>query len=945
MDYLAWNIKIYNYFFCHNINDKKIVIAANSRILKILAPEILNPEEDFITAIKEGPTNSNIYRYNFTPGTIGWTLKRTLNIIEKAFWLMTCCNERKYFDYIGSSRRDLIWPYKYPPYIAYLFFLILNVEDDENSYWHSLNCKLGLNGSLGSADGKYILCLFEDLKKRHKNFSFCNIYNSGAKKYVGTLYSQLPFTEKEEEIIVTSLKFLNISLDDIKLWDEDEKVSSLFEISPRLNHETFEILNDENSILREIIIDYYLKNIQNFDWTQEVKREEFESKIQKEEIPLKLFLQFNADEGFWLSLRFQTKSFLTTIGQSYSNCKIGDQSIYLGSSYSKDVYSYKNNEKLSKKNFSLSYSDIDGETRNKTLLFHPPEYVIFEYFQNGEYVQLGNNKSLISNKTYFFLFKENNEYESFINKLKIKKYPIPDLNGYKLIEFQNPGMGILNNHLLPAIKMETVGDWGIDYLMDGRNTFLSTGLPVLRLVNIVPNDILRIEYGNGIQANQHILNPFNEEYFDFRVHKKKLLKDRKVILSINRAGNELYSEIKNTKVPVVPCETLKGAMPDDFTSPLYDVHVLNASIKMLKFSDDIYFTTCEELLYTISNYKRIDFEKLKKTMLFFSFPEVEQSNAYELANMLEMMNYIRIEKSSNTKFAIPNPPHLVPLNIKDGTIPYFFLSGARDREFLFDFISWLKENNMKEGINYGYIDHFNKLLPTSIIIKPGNNLAFFALLERSKFKYLMKYKYLSDLSKANSSYIPYNHYIKLRKISDVESNLGCISSEMKYSVFDPISFRIINKLIYNTTEIHLGFKGSFDKKYFVCHNNQMAMFENREWAMYKYLSLVKRDDIVIYDSKNEILVVSCFFEFPPEYRRFLVLASGSVPKKIRVKNKFITKLNDKPTIFINTENISILNNSIAQYYLYRFVSLEMKELIKKNLEIEIRELGLSNLLN
>lgn len=959
MNYLEWNEAIYKHYFVHNIVGRKIVLSANSRVLKLLGSKLENPIEDFTEAIRTGPLPKS--RFNFEPGIIGWKKQDAFNIIERAIWLKICwrAEPKKYNIEKGKTRGGhiIIWPDNYPPYLAYLFFLILKVEDDEKSYWQSLNHYLCLNEKLGSNDGKNLICLFEDLKKYNNDFYYCNIYHSGGRPYVGTLYSQLPLNKEEEESIVKQFKYEQISSDQITIengWNDDALIDFLLGITTSLNPVTESVLSENGEPqLRQIIIDYYLNNLKSFDWDIEIDIESLEEKRNKQIVPLRLFLNYNSNDGYRVSLKCQSNAFETLNNQSLSNLKVKDAGkvLAIGTKYTSDVHFFDFDANLENVNLKVNYLDIDGQEHTRSLKFDKVNYYIFEKYQVGEYAQLGEHQSLLKKKEYYILFERSDTVVESFRKGFEEILNCGELNGFLLLKFKNPNSSIGYHKLRSDISFREIGDRDIDFLKDNK-AFLSTGLPQIQATNIQKNSNLVLEI-EGRKSHETFLT---EPEFNIDLNKSKYrdrLQGTKNITLYIQNKSDVKKQF-TVKLPSIPDEVKNSSLLEDFTIKNQVLPLFQHTLNINELKPDFYFDKGEQFLYTISNYKSLTYHRLKKIVRYFinkrsdneaikdDQQRIEQ-NISKIIEQLASLNYVRLVKNNKLIIAIPNTPHLVPLNLKDSKKNYFFLSGARDRDFLCDFVKWLKSVN----VSFGYIKQNNgflvQFMPYSIVVNPGNSM-FFALLENSKYKHLIRYRFLENINCPNQRCIPYMNFIKLPSIDKIQEVTNYEPGEVHYKVFSSDLTTVNSRIINLIDETLLGYCGNYDKKYFVYFDHQVHIYEHRSWAFYKYIQIKGMNDLLIYDSINCILAVPDFIGLPSDFQRFLVLATGLQPKNIFVKNKFMPGKNGKPTFFMDTESIKLEPKSISSYTLYFTISEDLIKILKEKLKIDCKELALDELL-
>jgi hypothetical protein len=273
MNYLLWNKKLWDYFFLEDFknNDKNIVLAVTTEVITIIGAknQIENPVADFIKAINNGPSEkdaNNIDKFLLTG-------KKT-DFLTKAKTFLT---DPYYFtNYLGRSSKIKRWASEncneclITAYLAYLVIMISSEEsDDETHYWSRINQNLDIP-TTGSSQG-FVPDLFSFLKdwatKKGFKFYFKNIYTR--KKNVGTIYSQLPLTLFEEQQIIASLYL--IKKEDESYFNQLNDhcsiglIEEFFEGQKTfLNQPTVKELNDDSSVLADVIKNYFFQNFNRY---------------------------------------------------------------------------------------------------------------------------------------------------------------------------------------------------------------------------------------------------------------------------------------------------------------------------------------------------------------------------------------------------------------------------------------------------------------------------------------------------------------------------------------------------------------------------------------------------------------------------------------------------------------------------------------------------------
>jgi hypothetical protein len=274
MDYLSWNKAIWHYFFKDNLrnSNEKVVLAVTKNVIDLIgkANNVADSFGDFLNAIKEGPYELD------SNGINKFSIEAELDFLSKAhFYILNenykTCNIEQKISWKEVSR----WSNQaneciITAYIAYLVVMISGKDKSTNNeYWPRINEKLDIKTNPESQN--YTIKLFEHLKlwaqKRGFNFYFKNIYTR--KKNIGTIYSQLPFTDEEEMEIIASL-YSAKSEDSVYF----ERLSNQADIEileefidgqkSYLNAPTAKELNDDSSQLREVLLNYLHQNIDKY---------------------------------------------------------------------------------------------------------------------------------------------------------------------------------------------------------------------------------------------------------------------------------------------------------------------------------------------------------------------------------------------------------------------------------------------------------------------------------------------------------------------------------------------------------------------------------------------------------------------------------------------------------------------------------------------------------
>lgn len=412
MTYLEWNKKILDHYFNNAVQNDFFVLNATTDLINELGDGIENPISDFINALKVGLADvKNPERYDKI-------FPRNFNLIDKAIrlneiWRFKRRIENQFIPR-GSNCSISRWIEDYPPFIAYLFYLVYKVEIDEKQYWNSINNEIG-KPNIGSNDGPNVIRLFEEFKKYSKevhknNFYFTNIYSGGGRKYVGAIYSQLPLTFNEKSKISSFFSECGISKDDVEQLGNQELIDlvsnagfSIFEKS------TLDILKrNDNPILTYLIIEEVKNNIRNkLEWNINIEEIEKKAKLRiKNESELLLAYCANYNQ---FTLRINSKQDFTelTFNNGFHVQKQNDD-------ISEDIKTNDNEYLIindAKKVPKITYDN------NEIKLGLKKDYLLFDYWEKDVYVQ---SKIQQHNEAYILVFKSTDEIETLIidNHLK-----------------------------------------------------------------------------------------------------------------------------------------------------------------------------------------------------------------------------------------------------------------------------------------------------------------------------------------------------------------------------------------------------------------------------------------------------------------------------------------------------------------------------------------------
>ena len=421
MTYLEWNKKLFDHYFNKSNQKEFFVLNATTDLINELGEGLENPIYDFINALKTGPVdNTNKRRYEIFP--------QNFNIIDKAvrlkkIWLSKNVKENQFIPRDSGNFCSIPrWSESYPPFIAYLFYLVYKVEVDEKKYWNSINSEIG-KPNVGSNDGLKVIKLFEELKNyskefHNKNFYFTNIYSGGGRKYVGTIESQLPLTSNEKLKLPLFFSECGILRDEVEQLGNQELIDllsnsgySFFEKS------TIDILKqNDNAILIYLIIEEIRsESKRKTDWDVNVEEIEKKAKLRiKNDSELILAYYANYSQ---FTVRIKSKQDFTAI------------------TFNNRFHVQKHNDDISEnlKDYDNRYVIVNDTKKIPKILYDNSEikldlkkdYILFDYLEKDIYVQ---SKKQQYNEAYLLVFKSTKEIEYLISNKNIQEIPCSIIN-------------------------------------------------------------------------------------------------------------------------------------------------------------------------------------------------------------------------------------------------------------------------------------------------------------------------------------------------------------------------------------------------------------------------------------------------------------------------------------------------------------------------------------
>lgn len=682
MTYLEWNKKLVDYYIDQHSKKEPFVLNSTKALLKELNNQLEDSYDNFIVAIKEGPIdNQNEKRFD------SLFFKKD-NIITKATRLKNWWRNRndKYSQFIPNGSHCLIprWNENYPPYLAILVFLVLEVDfnTDEKRYWESIN-KILTDSKVGSNDGLDLILLFEDFKKFirescNAEFYFSNVYRGGGKKYVGTIYSQLPLTTTEKENVCNFFRESGVEKNEIEQYGFDEIINLVCNSGQDyFEKNTLDILKQkENPILCLVIIEEIKKTIRNKEWAVDFEIVEGNAKKRIRE-KSELLITFNKNQQlFTLRLGSNQDFSKITFDNNYSVKKNGD---------------YISENIKNEQNKTLIISDFKKIPKisfeHKALKCATGSFILLDYYEKGVYIQ---SKQQNYSEAYILVFKVSEEINKLIDNGQIKKVNTNN-NSISNCELYKTNHYLYLRDLLecnPRITLESGAkkETGIysRYWLPKVN-FHYADKCVLTIVNIIEN----IECPESIDLMDFISSNISTDKIIIQ-----LKKDDKIV-----AEKEIYIDLKNSIEDFCKNKPLVISKIEDKFSEL-QVFYKSLFFQLYNSTCVNYNLTQDEILIELSSvanksgfipskrFSSILYKYLK--VVLSSSEKKEFSNINYITDIrtpfvkfLQGFGYIKREFDArgNLKGVFISSPYILPVS-KSNANSVYVLRGARSVEIV-----------------------------------------------------------------------------------------------------------------------------------------------------------------------------------------------------------------------------------------------------------------------
>ena len=732
MTYLEWNKTIFDYYFNGSNKNDFFVLNATTNLLDELGKGLENPLDDFINSIKNGLSDKiNPERYPDFPNNY--------NIIDKAietkmYW-RDKGNPQSLFLPRGMRGKVPIWNYDYPPYLAYLVFLVLKVQEGESKYWNSINAIIG-RPNVSSQDGPKVIELFEDLKKyskegHQKNFYFTNIYSGGGRKYVGTIYSQLPLTQQEENNIINFYKDSGISKEDICNLSYQEIIdlvvntgSSYFE-NPTVNL----LKKNDNPILTYLIIERLKSYIED--------KSEWEINVEKTEEKARERIKNDAKLLLTFFPKYEEFALRVCSSQDFSQISF-DNGYYaekIQGDISENIMTDKNKHFLIEENSKMPKLKYEG----KELKWNKEkDFILLDYHEDNVYVQAKQQQNYI---TYFLVLNHSDIIQKLINEGNIKrvnaKCPFVNTTLYitnrylKLDELKNiyPSItfkggakketGVYSKYWLPEINFHYAEDCSLEILIDDERIHFETKCPyVIEPINYkeiyksISNSRaskavirLRESSSNDYVVEKELSFDITDELFNLRKQLPFILDGIEDYENKPIFSNKLHIEQK-----LLHC---------------YDWHQDKLLIELSSIAGKEGFIPSQKFKQVLYNYLKEAYVNTK-TIEERKHINYQRDLRDPIIKSLQGLGFIKKSNDSrgNFKGIIVSSPYLLPVSFNPSGEKTFVLRGARNVDLLEKFKN-LKEKNKiidfgQKTLNLFSNETLNIIFPSEIYFKVWN---------------------------------------------------------------------------------------------------------------------------------------------------------------------------------------------------------------------------------
>ena len=985
MNYLDWNEKLYKYFFS---NKHEIIYLSITR--KVLA-DISGFNEtaaflDFKSAINTFPNTdaeknkfpflvNNIRNYN-PPNSL---LNKAANF--KQAW-------REGYNYVPNGMLAGIksWPVdKTAPYIAYLAVLVLMIDDpvaNDNAYWTSVR---GEFGNLPAGYGDIILDLFDNLKVFDPRFDFYSIYSK--KRFVGTIYSQLPLTTNEINDLQYFFVLKDISYAELLEINDSVLLTLLIKEldSSFVNELTIDALHSDNAVydnfkkvlpytikklIPEYVIDDQLKIDASDKFANNQARKEYPFLVGFKlssgipHFPLNLFLKHGPNSGLMEKAENGILEILDDNRPYFlvDNDKTGKFKIKISSERS---IAYSSKEGVGNDNFNRKFILKPNLTlRAKAgvrniIVFVPGD----QYDLNGCWIESPNNIIPV-NSICYILWNDNLEAAAaatFLTdcsiSIKITNRFLPE--GWKLNKFA----GVKTNAKLKDFIIEdnkTISLIGGCKADSYKNEYFDFCPPKIVAINFLETDQFCISYmglnktvsyldisNTIIDRNSKNKLPYGCEIRITPLNKTAPYATFKLIKSeINSTLSELDlpKDLYFPNIAIGAILNVNGQQQNMFT-----ITQTNGTAKPYTITDPIvnngrsYCPSADYLMYALSYKKQFSYNQIVSLIESLS-EDADDVVPYFIVDSLFTQGHIKeIGFEANLK-----DKNFEIIKSRLAKIPshsnIYQLIGARSCEWMKKFIEDAENDNL--GISI--LQQSQKFLPQPILIK----------ILTPNINHLLRAYYVPWLNT-----YPGANYLNSVQNFDILNQTPLIvplieDSRYQFDRFNEATFyfqkcNILAVNIQNTSAslyrmVRTYRFNSIPERYFLKLNNIFYSINSKQDAIYYYLAntATNYEGWIFYDSKNKLLAIPAVLNFPDNLRKALSLL-GCFSKIVNISKNVMAKKPDsfKDMIINNQFKLStLLDTNHTKLFVFENMQDFIADIIEKKLNKKlIKNIDLSNL--
>lgn len=928
MKYLEWNNIISSYFFNPANAGKDIhLYLTKNDIISIASQHFKEQTEleiwtDFITSIKSG-----------VPGSNG-------NVIAKAKYAHSKSNFLYHQRQDGSPMEIDGVPVIFPPYVAYLVFLVLplieNIDNNKrvNNYYGRLNTFLQshqLNENIGTSDfcNNQINSLWKDLAhwaniKNNGDLGIFNIvpFSNANWIYVGKVFSQCVLPPKFLNRLPELFESIGLVPD---TFYEDQILKDKIKIS-RTNlipKSTLDLLKKDDELSNSII-----QTIQRQykKWSGETHEEiEEGTTIRKKRkyTIAPLFLQFKVntnDEQIKFSYRMRSQN------DYPEDLKFGEhENLYEINCWSKTLqFEFKEGLEL-KDNF------------NKWIAKFPDRDV--RLFISAGTFQLSNDfwieTDFLSKTERMYLLCKNDKQELIKEWGKTfgnGNFKQEDFEGlpqnYSLFWFRNPTQGLSEIPQLTLYtekRIELVGGLKVNF-----RTYSNEFLPEVEIVNSDGNEKVYLQYkeiddkiylSKKTSLNNRWLIPektaINADFY-IKVEDE------------NFTGNELAYNLISTENTAIQVDGSKLPKRDSFGRNITTEtaqYCLGSNIINPMRSSQRYFSTYGSLFTsTIQNTQTnittavynnhngnnlCNYLSLKSTLtteeffrafeFFYSkeFSEYQSNTNYNLTKLkrasLNFYDYIGIlDYDYETKNIVLNPPQFIFIPSSQGR--KVLLIGARDSAFIEKIIKTAPKHNLQVEITKQFSSNERLLLPDVVTIKAFQQAndtygekCLKAFAEELKIKFSLEYFVQVALQDFSANINDYENKLQEESGNDYDwaryiFNPETLRFEKSETANFDKSFSLLEYKLNEYTHQHKIWKD----------NNCYQVDLN--WGRFVALKYFQKN-VILYDGIKNKVAIPIELPLPRLLSEAIMLLSGFAPDFKMIEERKYRVYTNIPSIF------------------------------------------------